>query len=211
MSKKHRSIEKEAHAPGGSPASGFPEPGCDPVPKGATPVSEREPGGDELSVQTDLAALTDRLLRLQADFDNYRKRVQRDQSDTYRRSLESILSDLLPVLDHFELGLQNAASLGVPESLLNGFKLVLEQLQTVLVRQGLSPIETHGQLFNPELHESIAVQPSNEPPDTILQQTRKGYRLGGQLLRPAQVVLAGLKSDTKEPDAPPSHANPERI
>lgn len=165
-------------------------------------ASSAEPAGEEQSVQKDLSALTDRLLRLQADFDNYRKRIQRDQVETYRRSLESVVSDLLPVLDHFELGMRNAEDPAIPETFRTGFRLVLDQLQSVLVKYGLSEVETAGQTFNPDCHEAVAVQPSDKPAETILQTPRKGYRLGGQLLRPAQVVLAG------EPPTP-ADAEPE--
>jgi molecular chaperone GrpE len=185
MSRKHHSARAEANP---APAGGS-DPGSHP------PEAAAEPSGDEQSVQKDLSALTDRLLRLQADFDNYRKRIQRDQAETYRRSLESVVSDLLPVLDHFELGMRNTADAGVPESFRAGFQLVLDQLQSVLSKHGLIEVETVEQPFNPEVHEAVAVHPSDQPADTILQQTRKGYRLGDRLIRPSQVILAGAKPD----------------
>jgi len=195
MNKRHRHADKEtvasSNAPSESVPASTPQNGCT-LPESEQPL---DPGVKDPSVPSDLSALTDRLLRLQADFDNYRKRVQRDQADTARRSLETVMEDLLPVLDHFELGMCNAESLNLPEGLLAGFRMVYEQLQSVLGRHGLAPMEKEEKLFNPKWHESIAVEPSNQPPDTILRQTRCGYRLGGQLLRPAQVILAGLKEE----------------
>lgn len=156
-----------------------------PAEPAATPAAT-----EESSVESDLAALTDRLLRLQADFNNYRKRVQRDQAESRLRSLEALMTDLLPALDHFELGLRNAAEAGLPEATREGLALVCDQFHAVLSKHGLRPIDAQGQPFDPDIHESVSAVASGAPRDTVVDQIRRGYRLGDLLLRPAQVVLS---------------------
>jgi molecular chaperone GrpE len=142
----------------------------------------------------------DRLLRLQADFDNYRKRMMREKADIYRRANEDIMEALLPVLDHLELALAAVGGTDQHDSLAKGFKLVGEQLSSVLNKFGLTPIETDGVPFDPNVHEAILHMPSTEVPENgIVSRTRAGYMLGGQLLRAAQVVVSsGAPEDTSE-------------
>lgn len=142
-------------------------------------------------LQADIAALNDRLLRLQADFDNFRKRTHRERIDMRRQGAEEVIVDLLPVLDHFEMGVAAAAAQGAPESLRAGFEMVLGQFQAVLAKHGVSAIESVGQPFDPHCHEAVAHEPSaDEKPDVVLRETRRGYRMGNRLLRPAQVIVA---------------------
>ena len=139
----------------------------------------------------ELRALKDRLLRLQADFDNHRKRTLRERNDLYRRANEDLMTEMLPVLDHLEMGLRTAREHGVQDSVCQGFQMVNDQLLGVLGRFGLEPVDAEGEPFDPNLHEAISAMPSDEAPaDTVLTQTRRGYRLGELLLRPAQVVLS---------------------
>lgn len=143
----------------------------------------------------------DRLLRLQADFDNYRKRMIREKADIYRRANEDIMEELLPVLDHLELALAAAGGADPHDSLAKGFKLVGEQLFSILNKFGLTPIETDGVPFDPNVHEAILHMPSSEVPENgVVSRTRAGYMLGGQLLRAAQVVVSsGVPEDTGAP------------
>ncbi|MFH0879630.1 MAG: nucleotide exchange factor GrpE, partial [Lentisphaerota bacterium] len=138
--------------------------------------------------------LKDQLLRLQADFDNYRKRILRDQADTALRAQENLMRELLPVLDHFELGLKTARDNSLPEAVLNGFQLVHDQLLAALSKFGLSTLHAEGAVFDPNLHEAITHMPSpDKPVDAVLMQTRRGYKLGDRLLRAAQVVVSSGK------------------
>lgn len=177
----------------GAPASAVQDP---------NPVAEAEMGEATDALQNDIAALNDRLLRLQADFDNFRKRTARERSEIRERSLEDLMRDLLPVLDHFELGLSAAEAQKVEASVREGFQLVFDQLRSVLVRFGLAPMETEGTPFDPHLHEAVTMLPSaDRPKDSILEETRRGYMLGGRLLRASQVVVsAGAASDGAEAD-----------
>ena len=147
--------------------------------------------------QAEFETLKDRHLRLQADFDNFRKRTQRERSELQVRATEDLAAELLPVLDNFELGLRTSATLHAAPAVRDGFQMVFDQLQAVLRKVGVIPFEASGP-FDPHLHEAVTHAPSAEhPADTIVTQLRRGYRLGDKLLRPAQVVVS-----SGPPDAP---------
>lgn len=142
--------------------------------------------------QAELETLKDRHLRLQADFENFRRRTHRERAEAQARAHEELMRNLVPVLDHFEIGLRSAAEHGADASILSGFELVQNELMRVLERAGLVAVEARpGDPFDPHLHEAVTHAPSDQhPPDTVLQQTRRGYRLGPVLIRPAQVVVS---------------------
>jgi molecular chaperone GrpE len=147
--------------------------------------------------------LEERLLRLQADFDNFRKRTQRERLEFGRRANEELMTELLPVLDHFELGLRNARQQGINDSVVEGFQLVYDQLLSALGKFHLAPIEADGRPFDPHVHEAVTHLPSEEhPPDTVMAETRRGYRLGERLLRATQVVVSSgpYSEEPSEPD-----------
>ena len=138
-----------------------------------------------------LPPVDDRYLRLQADFDNYRKRVLREKDDLYRRANENIMEELLPVLDHLELALNSAGDAHEHDPVVEGFQLVADQMINVLGKFGLSRIETDGQEFDPNIHEAILHMPSEAAGENqIVSQTRGGYKLGEKLLRASQVVVS---------------------
>ncbi len=160
--------------------------------------AEEQPATDPKDQE--IAALKDRLLRLQADFDNFRKRTIRDREDTARRAAERLLQDMLPIVDHFELGLDAARQHHVKHSVLEGFEGILKQLQTHLEKAGVTPIETKGVVFDPNCHECVAQIASEEQPESvIIEETRKGYKLGTYLLRASQVIVsAGPAKDSSQ-------------
>ena len=137
------------------------------------------------------AELESRLLRLQADFENFRKRTLREREDTYRRANEDLMQELLPVLDHLELAFRAASKEEAEHPVVKGFRLVGEQLQQTLEKFGLQPIETEKVDFDPNVHEAILHLPSEEVPENgVIERTRAGYMLGNRLLRAAQVVVS---------------------
>jgi len=159
------------------------------------PVAPVAPAGSEASeeeaVSLEIETLKDQMLRLRADFDNYRRRAARDRQDQATRAAEDVLLDLLPVADHFEMGLKTAREHGADPAVVEGFQLVYDQLQAVLRRAGLEPIPAEGQPFNPEFHEAVSHPPSAAvPANIVIEQSRRGYLLGGKLLRAAQVVVS---------------------
>jgi molecular chaperone GrpE len=128
------------------------------------------------------------LQRVAAEFDNYRKRVARDQQSLAARAHERLLKELLPVLDDLERALE-AATEHEEAKLEEGVRLVHRELQEALSKEGLEEIETNGH-FDPHVHEALLSQPSERDDGAILEVLQKGYRLGDRVLRPARVVVS---------------------
>jgi molecular chaperone GrpE len=143
--------------------------------------------------------LIDTLQHLQADFDNYRKRAARDQESLVSRAGERIVKELLPVLDDLERALE-AAEQHEEAKLEEGVKLVHRQLEQLLEREGLAPVETDGK-FDPHVHEALLTQPSSADEGSVIEVLQKGYRLGDRVLRPARVVVAGPQEEGPSGDA----------
>lgn len=151
--------------------------------------------------------MQEQLLRLRADFENFRKRTRREKEEWNTRALENICGDLLAVLDSFELGLKNAVDVGVSEDVQKGFRLVRDQLRSILGKYGLSEINAEGQVFDPNLHEAIAQVPSPEvAAGGVMAMTRRGYKLGERLLRAAQVVVSQGAPEAAAPETEPAAA-----
>ena len=128
------------------------------------------------------------LKRVAAEFENYRKRVLRDQESLVARAHERLVKELLPVLDDLERALA-AAEEHEEAKLEEGVRLVHRELAAALEREGLAEIETSGQ-FDPHVHEALLSQPSEAEEGSVLEVVQKGYRLGDRVLRPARVVVA---------------------
>ena len=147
-------------------------------------------------VEAERAELRDALARRQADFENYRKRMERDRSETYNRMVGDVVSKLLPVLDNLRRALDAEGSLQANESeefrhFLSGVELIYKQLNTVLEGLGLQPVAALGHRFDPHVHEAVITEQTEEyEPDTVIQEIVPGYRLGEKLLRPAIVKVA---------------------
>lgn len=132
----------------------------------------------------------DQLLRARADLDNYRKRAAREKQDLVKTANEKLLIELLSPLDHFEMGLQASPNTEPVDPFRQGMEMVLAQFHQFLKLQGVTEIQTTGQMFDPALHEAVAHQESDLPEGQIVQQLRKGYRLNDKLLRAATVVVS---------------------
>ena len=146
-------------------------------------------------LEADAKEASNRYLRLAADFDNYKKRVRQEQSDTVQRANAELIERLLPVVDNFHRVIESAPE-EVDEAWLKGIKLTLQQLDELLVAQGVSPIEAVGQPFDPMLHEAIGHEESDElPEDTVVSEVRRGYRLHDRVVRPALVRVARRVGD----------------
>ena len=135
----------------------------------------------------------DRLLRTMADFDNYKKRANREKQDAIKYANENLIQKLIPVLDTFDMAM-SAAQNQAPEavqSLKTGIAMVHQQLKSALNDAGLEEVDASGKPFDPNLHEAVSQKETVEVPDgQVLQQMRKGYKLRERLLRPATVVVA---------------------
>jgi len=150
--------------------------------------NQAEPATDSV---TELATERDRALRLQAEMENLRSRTAREISDALRYAPLPVVRDLLPVLDNVDRAIQAAEQSSEAGSLLEGFKLVRQQLLAVLEQHKCQPIVTVGQPFDPQVHEAILQQPSDEQPaNHVLQETQVGYQLHERVIRPAQVIIS---------------------
>lgn len=139
-------------------------------------------------------ALQERLLRRQAEFENFKKRAERERAEYMQFASADLVRELLSVLDSFDLAIRNAGSQGsAGEDMLRGLDLVYKQLLDTLARFGLKPIEATGQPFDPNFHQAISTVPSNVPENTVVEEFRRGYTLNGRLLRPAMVAVSAGK------------------
>ena len=158
-----------------------------------TQPAEESPA-DELTKWRDLA------LRTAAEYDNYRKRCVKDREDFTKYANRSLLEELLPVIDNFEMGMQMAGQ-DTSSMIYIGMSMVQKQLVDFLEGQGVEPIPTEvGQMFDHNIHEAIMSEPSEQPEGTILRVLRKGYNLRGRLLRPANVVTAAAPETEEKKD-----------
>ena len=131
-------------------------------------------------------------LYLYAEFENFKKRAVKERSDTMKFGWEGVARDLLGVLDNLDRAIQ-AMPAGTDENLKKGIEMIQGQFQNTLEKQGVKPITTIGQTFNPEIHEAMGQEPSDQPSGTITRELFKGYTLHGRLLRPARVVFSSGK------------------
>ncbi len=188
MTHKHPHSKPEAPKPAADPDLPAVDP-AHPVPEDAAPAPAPEAAEPQPSPE---AVLQDRLLRLQADFENYRKRMDREKKDWIAFASEKLVLELLPVLDHFELGLADGAKNGAPPAVTEGFQLICNQLRAALEKTGVQVVDAaEGAAFDPHLHEAISHLPSATVAEgRVVVQTRRGYKLGDKLLRAAQVVVS---------------------
>jgi len=166
------------------------------------PDPEPDPGAAEAAqFEMDLASLQrerddllDTTRRLQADFENYRKRVAREQTALAERATEGLLEQLLPVLDSFELAVRNLEGSDVDEKVRKGIELVYAELASVMERAGLERIEARGAPFDPNEHEAV-MQDEGEGEPHVEDVLRAGWKLKGRVLRPAMVKVTRKKPE----------------
>ena len=143
------------------------------------------------NLQADLDRFRDLALRSQADFENYKKRAAREKDEAIKYANSALLEKLIPIVDNFELGLEAARAEGEKSPIFSGMSMVLKQLMDFLKENGLQPIDATGQKFDPNLHEAITHEPSDEFPEgVVVRQTRRGYRMKDRLLRPSSVAVS---------------------
>jgi molecular chaperone GrpE len=130
------------------------------------------------------------LQRTRADFENYQKRAQRDLSQERRYWHGALALDLLPVLDNFDRAVEAASQAGESGPLMQGVALIQSQVLDILRRHGITPIDALGKPFDPNLHQAVMQQPSDQPPGTVVQVLEKGFMIHDRVLRPARVAVA---------------------
>lgn len=182
----------------------------------AGPVTENAPPTPEERVallEKEKAELKDRMLRVAADFDNWKKRSRKELADGEQRTKESVLRDILEIADNLERAIASFAGKEADaKSVREGVEMVLRQFRGKLERYQVKPIEALGQAFDPRLHEAISQAPSADAkPGSVLHELQKGYVIGDKLLRPAMVVVASAPPATEKPaEAPASEAAPAK-
>jgi molecular chaperone GrpE len=161
------------------------------VPNAASAGDQTDGDDPVAGLQADLDRFRDLAMRSQADFENYKKRCAREKEEAIKYANASLLEKLVSIVDNFELGLEAARGEAEKSPIYSGMTLVLKQLQDFLTENGLQPIGAVGKKFDPNLHEAIAHEPSDEVPDeVVIRQTRRGYRFKDRLLRPSAVVVS---------------------
>jgi molecular chaperone GrpE len=152
---------------------------------------------DELDeLRRELAEKNDRLLRALAETENIRRRAQRDRDESAKYAAESLLRDIVPVLDNLDRGLDAARSAGDGGRIVDGIELVRREFLKVLERHGVTRYSALGQRFDPNHHEAIArVVSVDSEPDTVVGETVPGYSLRGRVIRPAQVAVAAAPDE----------------
>ena len=163
-------------------------------PRDGAPATAAEAGEERSSEVEELRrerdAAQDRLLRTAAEFDNYRKRMDKERRDLAEFAAAGIVTELLPILDNFERALQAPAA-GEADALRKGVELIHKQMLDLLLKRGVKPIEALGTDFDPNIHEAVIHEASDQHREgEVMQQLQRGYRLGERLLRPAMVKVA---------------------
>jgi len=190
MSEREETLRPDA----GSPPEGEPAaetPAMEEVEAVEEPTieGEVEPAPEPEDPAAEAARYLELARRTQADFENFRKRMARENAQASARGTARLAKELLPALDHLELALK--ASAGSGEDVVKGFAMVRDELVTALERSGIQRFSPAGEPFDPTEHEAMAQLPAGEAePGTVLEVYQQGYRINGAVLRPARVVVA---------------------
>ncbi len=156
----------------------------------AAPSPAPSPATDEIEkLKEKLKEQEQKYVYLYAEFDNFKKRAFKERQDIVKFGWENVASELLLVLDTFEMALLHAKP-DTDASLLSGLKMLAQQFKSTLEKQGVAIIPTENQQFNPELHEAVSQAASEKAAGIIVQEHQKGYTLHGRLLRPSRVVVS---------------------
>ncbi|TNF46927.1 nucleotide exchange factor GrpE [bacterium] len=143
--------------------------------------------------------LKDAHLRVAADFDNYRKRMEKERDSIICFANESLISDLLPILDNLDRALDADHDGSHSGDILKGVRMISDQLHRVLQQCGLEPVSSIGKPFDPSIHEAVGVFPSADHDEgTVVNELQKGYRLKGKVVRPSMVHVAGESRENSE-------------
>lgn len=155
------------------------------------------------SLETELVEMSDKYLRLYADFDNYKKRVLKDKEELVRYANESLLYELLTVFDNLDMALQHSTSSNITEGIVKGVEITLRELHRIAEKFGLTPISALNKPFDPSLHHAMSQVERDDVEDkTVVEEFRKGYMLGDKVLRPSLVGVSkkAIKETETESD-----------
>jgi molecular chaperone GrpE len=157
----------------------------------ATQPDQPEPSIDPVELQKQRDEYYDRLLRKTAEFDNYRKRIDRERTQLSEAAAADLLQELLPLVDDMERALKADAGTEATEGIRRGVELIHQQMLKLLGKRGVKPIESLGQDFDPHFHMAVAHEPADGRREgEVVEEFSRGYMLGERLLRPAMVKVA---------------------
>jgi molecular chaperone GrpE len=139
----------------------------------------------------------DQLLRLGAEFENYKKRMQKEKSDAMKFGNESLLKALLPILDNLERTIDHGKKMNENGPLLQGVEIIVQQFLTILEKFGVKPVAAMGEPFDPEKHEAVSQAESDQEPNRVISELEKGYLFHERLLRPAKVLVSKALPEKK--------------
>jgi len=184
--------ESDVSLPSGEVPSNFEEQSSEAFSNRENGGNEQDPVRRELETKTEeVKTLNDKYFRVAAEFENYKRRAQRDQSDAIRFANENFFKDLLPTIDNLERALKCGSEQTDGEGLLEGVELTYKQLLETLTKSGIRQISSLGELFDPAMHQAVAqVESESAKPNTVVEEFQKGYFLHERILRPAMVTVA---------------------
>lgn len=159
------------------------------VPEGSGSLEEAQ---QKLATTAEeLQAMRDKYLRLAAEFDNYKRRAQRDQGDAIRFANEGLLKEVLPIVDNLERAIHSAKQAPTLDGVAQGVELTLKQFLETLAKFGVRPVPSIGEPFDPSRHQAVSRTESEAPENTVVQEFQRGYLWHDRILRPAMVSVAG--------------------
>ena len=165
----------------------------------STDRDQTEAQSEEQKAQEELQIFKDKYMRLAAEFENYKRRAQRDQSDAIRYANESLLKNLLPTIDNLERAIQSGIDASASGALIEGVQLTHKQFLETIGKLGVRQVSSAGGDFDPNIHQAVAhVESETTAPNTVVEEFQKGYFLHDRILRPAMVTVAKEKSDQAE-------------
>ena len=162
-----------------------------------------------------IAELNDKLLRLHADFDNYRKRMAREANETRERSKIAVITEFLPVYDFYNMAMKHASTSDDVNAIKQGMQMILNEFKRALDSFSIKEIPTEGKPFDPRLHEAAKTEASESVPEgTIIAQWKPGYMMGERLIRPAMVVVSSgpakpIQVEEEKPEEKPAEESSE--
>jgi len=179
-----------------------PEPSAKKAPVATLPDDEEVGAEAELSpleaAEAEKAKLKDQLLRTAADFDNFRKRSRKDVELAERKGKESVLREILPVIDNLERAVAASSEAVDVQAVRDGVNMVLKSFEESASRLGIERVQSVGERFDPNLHDAFQqIETDEHPPGTVVQEYQPGYKMGDKLLRPAMVVVARKPPEPK--------------
>ena len=205
---RNKPARRRRSEPSDADCPGAPDPAVEELPGSDEDVlvEQEVAGTDAESVEKEIQRLRveldetqDRALRIQAELENYRKRVAREMQEERRYANLPVFRDLLPVWDNIQRAIEAAERTHQTASLLEGFKMVAGQLESVLRQHHCQRIEAMGEPFDPHLHEAISQQPSDaHSPNTVTAVAQTGFRLHDRVVRPAQVIVSTAAPGEKQ-------------